>query len=338
MMDWLERASDLLLEDDPGPTPFLVESLIVDQAVAVIQGPAKVAKTWTTLELARAIATGSPAFGRFDVPNPGPVILVLEESGRAALHRRLDALTRGNAQTADTFDEFHFAANQRVKLDDRDWQLKLVDAARVIAPRAIILDPLVRMKGAGRDENAQLEMAPVLEFLRLLRDESGAAVVFVHHVGHTAGRLRGTSDLEAFWESKVAVEKGDDGVRRVTAEHREAEAGPEFRFRLDWDETSRSMRLVTSEDELERRVAEYLDEHPDESANKVAKELGGNREAVLAAVRAVRSEGGSGFPEPPGTTPRGTSPARGSADLHTPRRGWSREPPRTVLVPPTGNR
>ena len=320
MTGWLERASELLAEDDPGPTPFLVDTLLVEQSVAVIQGEAKAAKTWTTLELACAIVTGRPAFGRFDVPEPGPVILVLEESGRAALHRRLDALARGNAQRPDVFAELWFAANQRVKLDDTDWQLRLLDMARLVAPRAIILDPLVRMKGAGRNENEQLEMAPVLEFLRLLRDESGAAVVFVHHVGHAGGRLRGTSDLEAFWESKVAVEKADEGVRKVRTEHREAEAGPEFSFRLDWDETTRSMRIEATEMELRRRVAAYLAENPDASANAVYERLGGNRAAVLDAVRAVK-EGGTSAPEPPGTTPGGTPLARGTTDPLSPRRG-----------------
>lgn len=78
----------------------------------------------------------------------------------------------------------HVAANRRVRLDERDWQRRLLAAAEVIQPRAIFLDPLVRLKGAGRDENRQNEMAPVLDFMRDLRDASGAAVVFTHHVGH----------------------------------------------------------------------------------------------------------------------------------------------------------
>jgi RecA-family ATPase len=191
MTGWLEDAADLLAEADPGPTPYLVESLIVDRAIAMIPGPAKSRKTWTVMELAIAIRTGRPAFGEFAIPEPGPVIVVLEESGRAAFHRRLSALARGNAIPTPELVGFHFAANRGVRLDDEAWQAKLVSAAAAIEPRAIFLDPLVRMKGAGRDENAEKEMGPVLDFMRELREQSGAAVVFVHHTGHAGNHARG---------------------------------------------------------------------------------------------------------------------------------------------------
>jgi hypothetical protein len=144
--------------------------------------------------------------------------------------------------------------------------------------------------------------------MRLLRDKSGAAVLFVHHEGHAGGRLRGTSDLEAFWESKVAVAKGDDGVRRVKTEHREAEAAPEFSFRLDWDETTRSMRLAAVADTLRDRVAEHLAAHPDASANAVVEAVSGNRTAVLAAVKELREQ----VVPPTGTTGnhRAAAPSR----------------------------
>ncbi len=56
---WMESAADLLAEDDPGPTPYLVEGLIVDRAVTAIQGPYKVGKTWIVLYLGIAIVTGA---------------------------------------------------------------------------------------------------------------------------------------------------------------------------------------------------------------------------------------------------------------------------------------
>ena len=62
---------------------MLVDGLIVDHSLAVIVGRWKHGKTWGLLELGISIATGQPAFGVRSIPNPGPVILVLEESGRA---------------------------------------------------------------------------------------------------------------------------------------------------------------------------------------------------------------------------------------------------------------
>ena len=293
---WLERASDLLAEADPGPTPFLVEELLVDGALGAVQGQPKTWKTWLELELARAIVTGTPALGRFAVPDPGPVILVLEESGRAALHRRLGALARGTATRPAALADLHFAANRRVRLDDSEWQQRLQAAVEAIEPRAVFLDPLARLKHPGRNENAQDEMALLLDFMRQLRDEAPGgpcAVVFVHHEGHSGGHLRGSSDLESYWESKVAMRR--DGEEAIfTSEHREAEAGGTHRFRLAWDVETSSVRLRLAEDdrqlEIVARAAEYLDEHPDASGNEIAAALGGNRQNVLRAVRHLRDE------------------------------------------------
>jgi hypothetical protein len=286
---WLERASDLLAEPDPGPTPFLVEDLIVEGAMAAVYGPAKAGKTWLVLELARAIVTGTPALETFAVPEAGPVIVVLEESGRAALYRRLDALRRGNAQNVEAFAGLHFAANRRVRLNDARWQEALLMAAAEIKPRAIFFDPLARLKGADVDENVQRELGPVLDFMRDLRDASGAAVPFVHHTGHEGKRMRGSSDLAAYWESAVTVGKSETG-RTLQAEHREAEASETYTWLADWDPASKSVRLKTTAGDWRQRVAAYLADNPDASANKVFEEVGGKRQLVLDLVREIRSE------------------------------------------------
>ncbi len=246
-LEWLERASDLLDEPDPGRTPMLVDELLVSGAIGAVQGAPKTSKTWLVLEVAVAIATGRPAFGRFEVAGPAPVVLVLEESGRAALHRRLDALTRGSAIRPHELERLHFSANRRVRLDEEEWQSRLVDAVKLLRPVAVFLDPLARMKAPGRDENAQTDMAPLLDFMRALREvhEPSPAVVFVHHTGHAGTHLRGSSDLESYWESKISLSrsKSEADEYEFRAERREAEAGATHRFRQAWDAATRSLRL-----------------------------------------------------------------------------------------------
>lgn len=262
---WLARASDLLSTPAPGPTPFLVERLIVDGAVGTILGPPKDGKTFLVLELAVAVATGSPALGRFAVPKPGPVIVILEESGLEALHRRLDQLARGKGLRPDALADLHFAANARVRLDDPGWRERLLQAGRELRPRLILLDPLARLKGAV-DENAQKEIGPLLDFLRDLRDASGAAVVFVHHVGHNSSHLRGSSDLEAYWESRIALRRDDRGIVELTAEHREAEGGLLLHYRLEPDTATETLKLIPVADtedkaaprDLERDIRDLL--------------------------------------------------------------------------------
>ena len=304
--EWLFRGSDLLTEPDPGPTPMLVAGLMVDRAIVACVGRWKTTKSYALLELLVSIATGEPAFGRLEIPEPGPVIYICEESGRKALWRRLDALCRGRAIDRDRLDGLFLAANARVKLDDPGWQAELIAQGRELRPRLFAFDPLARMKAAGRDENPQTEMAPVLEFLRELRDETDAGVSFVHHTGHTGTHMRGTSDLESVWETKLTW--GRDGGSpevKIAAEHREAEDSPPIRYRITWDAETRTIRFPLIEDDTLAKVRVYLESHPEASANETFDALGGSRPAVLAAVKTIRSEVVPNSGYHPGTTPSG---------------------------------
>jgi AAA domain len=281
---WYESAAVLLAEPDPGPTPFLVEGLFVDRAVGAIKGPPKVGKTWVILELAVSVVTGRPAFGRFEIPEPGPVLLILEESGRAALHRRLDALVRGCGIRPEALADLHVAANRGVRLNEVSWLERLKKAGEELEPRAIFLDPLARVKGAGVDENAQREIGPVLDSLRWLRDETGAAVGFAHHTPHEGGHLRGSSDIEATWESKLSITRNENGVCSITAEHREAESGTPFRYRLAFDQATASVRLELIEEpasaqrDFAAEIEAFLCDSPGAISEEVGAHIGKHRD------------------------------------------------------------
>jgi hypothetical protein len=313
---WLIDAADLLAQPDPGPTPWLVEDLIVDQALIAAVGRWKTTKSYGMLDLCIAIATGRPAFGALTIPNPGPVVFVNEESGQAALWRRLDALCRGRAINPEELrGRLHLAANARAKLDDPHWQNELLALGRELRPRLFCFDPLARMKAPDRDESAQLGMASVIEFWRQLRAETAAAVALVHHTGHTGNHMRGSSDLESAWETRLAWKRdGQSQFVTIESEHREAEAAGTIEYRIDWDHDTRSMRFELQQDDQRAAVEEYLHEHPEASANEVYKEIGGKRVNVLAEVKRYREEGGSLGGNHPGTTPleapsEGGSPA-----------------------------
>jgi len=126
--EWLVDGADLLAEPDPGPTPWLIDGLVVDQALTAVVGKWKTTKSWGMLDMAVSIATGTDAFGAAAVAEPGPVVYVVEESGRRALWRRLDALCRGRAIQPEALrGKLLLAPNARVKLDDAGWQESLLE-------------------------------------------------------------------------------------------------------------------------------------------------------------------------------------------------------------------
>lgn len=248
---WWIDAADLLDEPDPGPTPWLVEDLIVDGAFVACVGRWKTTKSFAVLHLCISIATGRPAFGSLGIPQPGPVVFCNEESGRSALWRRLDALARGSAIDPEELrGQLVLAANARIKLDDAGWQDELVALGQELQPRLFVFDPLARMKAAGREENEQTAMAPIIEFARHLRDETGAAVAVVHHTGHQGDHMRGSSDLESAWETRLTWKRdGQSPVVTLTSEHREAEAAEPLNYRIAWDGATRTMRFDHADDQ-----------------------------------------------------------------------------------------
>lgn len=234
---WLRSWEEILAEPEPEGGDWLVEDLLGRQSLGAVQGFAKTAKTWVVLELATAIVMGRPAFGRFEVSEPGPVIVVLEESPAKMTRKRLDALGRGH-NVLHGKPGLYVSSNERVRLgpDDDGWRERIREMAKAIRPRAIFLDPLVRIKGEEVDENEQKEISAVLHVLADLRDEFTCATVFAHHTGHAdKRRFRGSSDLEAFWSDKIALEETGGGKHRhLQAFHRDAPPSEKYEFRLAW--------------------------------------------------------------------------------------------------------
>ena len=190
-----------------------------------------------------------------------------------------------------------------MKLDDPQWQARLIVEAEARRARLIVLDPLVRMKGVGRDESAQKELDVVIEFLRELRQETEAAVCFVHHTGHTGEHMRGTSDLESVWETRLRWKRdGQSPLVDIESEHREAEAGPVVRYRIGWDALTRSMRFDADvPPTLADRILAHLHEHGPGTTDEVRAGVNVRRQDVLRTLKQL-AEAGATHRGPSGRT------------------------------------
>jgi len=303
---WLEKASDLLAEPDPGSPPYLVDQLVHDRAICAIGGPYKVGKTFVGLELILAVTGARPAFGRYEADEPGTVAAVFEESGRAALHRRLKALKKGHEIDDDTFDQamdrLVFAANRGVQLGDAEWKERLSnDLSDLDDLRLVLFDPFVRMKGDA-DENHQSEIAPILDFLRQLRNDTDAAVAYVQHAGHEGNRMRGTSDFGGFWESLLTIqgEPFSGGPFTLKAAHREAESTTELKYRIVGSSEEQWVRLEAedagkagpSKSEQRRdEIHAFVEANPGHTTAEIRKKLTGKKQAVLRSLEWLEQEG-----------------------------------------------
>jgi hypothetical protein len=214
---------------------WLIEDLWTRSAVGWVAGQPKSLKSWTALEMAVSVSSGTPCLRRYKVQERGAALVYLAEDSLPAVRERLEALSSQRALPLDALD-LHVITAGSMRLDRSRDQLRLQKTARLLAPRLLVLDPLIRIHRA--DENSSGEVSGLLAYLRELQRELDLAVVVVHHVRKNAGSsqtvgqaLRGSSDLHAWSDSALYLRrKGDDVL--VTIEHRSAPAPAPITLRL----------------------------------------------------------------------------------------------------------
>jgi len=214
---------------------WLVEQLWGDSSVGVIGGAPKCSKTWLGLDLALSVATGTPCLGRYPVPRPGPVLIYLAEDALVSVRERVEGIAQHRGLELVGVD-LHVITAPSLRLDRLPHQNRLLETAKRLRPRLLLLDPLVRLHGV--DENSAREVAELLAYFRLLQRRLDLSVILVHHTrknaagGVAAGQgLRGSSDLHAFGDSNLYLRR----VRQrlvLLSEHRAAAASPAVTLEL----------------------------------------------------------------------------------------------------------
>lgn len=214
---------------------WLVEQLWCANAVGVIGGAPKCAKTWLGLDMALSVATGTPCLGRYTVPEPGPVLVFLAEDALRTVRERIEGMARHRGLDLDGV-EIHVITVPVLRLDhDRD-RTRLWETVRRLRPRLLVLDPLVRLHGI--DENHAGDVAELLGYLRSLQRQLGLSVLLVHHTrknaadGVAAGQsLRGSGDIHAFGDSNLYLRRTEEQLI-LSSEHRAAAASAPVHLKL----------------------------------------------------------------------------------------------------------
>lgn len=216
---------------------WLIEGLWAGRAVGIVGGEPKCGKSFLALDLAVAVATGTPALGRFAVSRTGPVLLYAAEDAQATVRERLTTIARARGTNLDALD-LHVITAPALRLDHDADRKRLARTVLALGARLLVLDPLVRLHRI--DENAVAEIAPILAYLRAIERKFETAVLLVHHArkggGHMrAGQaLRGSSELHAWGDSNLYLRRRNRTLY-LSVEHRAAPALDDLI--LDFDDT-----------------------------------------------------------------------------------------------------
>jgi RecA-family ATPase len=250
---------------------WLVTGLWAEEAVGIIGGEPKCCKSFLALDLAVAVAAGTPCLRRFAVPRPGRVLLYAAEDALHIVRRRLDGICAAAGLAIADLDVQVITA-PTLRLDLAADRANLDETIAKLKPRLLVLDPFVRLHRI--DENVSGEVAPLLAFLRELQRRYGLAVIVVHHAKKGAGNLRagqalrGSSEFHAWGDSNLYLRRDGDDIT-LTVEHRAASAMPTVTLELA--ERANALALEV----LDRHQQPAQDPEPRSIDQRIATALAG---------------------------------------------------------------
>ena len=220
----------------PAAQRWLVTGLWAEQAVGIVGGEPKCCKSFLALDLAVAVASGTPCLRHFPVPHPGRVLLYAAEDALHIVRRRLEGICAATGSSLAQLDVQVITAPS-LRLDLPADRSALQRTVAELQPRLLILDPFVRLHRI--DENASGEVAPLLAYLRELQRRHALSVLVVHHARKSAGRLRagqalrGSSEFHAWGDSNLYLRRsGSELTLTLTIEHRAAPSPPSLALEL----------------------------------------------------------------------------------------------------------
>ncbi len=211
--------------------PYLVKGLLGAGEMGVIFGEPGCGKTFLALYLAHAVAYGRPFFGHRVVQ--APVIYAALE-GEAGFAKRLKALQAERPEGAvQSVPAFHYLAQALPLGADPSLVDDAIAAVRAVGARLVVIDTLARAM-AGLDENSAADMGKMVGIIDMIRHQTGAAVLVVHHRGKDRTRgARGSNALLGATDLEIEVDAPVAGARtwKVT-KAKDDQGGDAFAFAL----------------------------------------------------------------------------------------------------------
>ncbi len=209
------------------PIGWLVGDLITESSVNIWYGAPGSRKTWAALDMMVAVSRGEPWLRH--ATTAAPTLLIDEESGWRRISNRLGMVLRGH----DANGTEPITVHTMMGYDLRDAQHldHLVGAIRNTGAQLVVVDALVDVM-LGGDENAVKDVQPLMHGIRWVADETGAAIVLIHH-SNKAGGYRGSTALSAAADCMVQITSKGNVVEFETTKARDSEM-TSFRAAPTW--------------------------------------------------------------------------------------------------------
>jgi len=198
---------DSALEPCPAPVGELVAAyrtlrepvihglLRAGETMNVIASP-KTGKSWLTLDLALAVATGRPWLGAYPT-EAGDVLIIDNELHRETSAHRIPRVAEARGVPMRAVNERIFVDNLRGRLQDIFTLAPYFEALEPGRFKVIVLDAFYRFMPAGGDENDNGTMANIYNVIDRFADRLGCCFVLIHHSTKGSQSSKSVTDVGA---------------------------------------------------------------------------------------------------------------------------------------------
>lgn len=202
------------------PVEWLVESIIPKRSFVALYAPPASYKSFISLDLAEAIATGRDWMG-YKIPKKGAVLYICGE-GHGGLGARVKACKIQN-KSPDGANLYIIRAQLNLRSSPEDFAELLNAINEMIAEideplELIILDTLMRMSGGNFNENNSEDMGGFITQAGKLQEIFECSLMVIHHSGKDVTKgLRGHSSLLGAVDTELEIARQDSLINASDA-------------------------------------------------------------------------------------------------------------------------
>lgn len=183
-----------LVAKHPKMRPPLIHGLLRRGETANLVAAAKCGKSWMSLDLAIAVATGGMFLGTFQC-EPGAVLLIDNELHPETLANRMPKVIEARRLDLATVGKNIFVESLRGQLRDlpgMEAYFRGLDPGRFAL---VICDAFYRFLPGGMDENDNGAMAGLYNLIDRYADVTGSAFVLIHHTSKGDQSQKSVTDV-----------------------------------------------------------------------------------------------------------------------------------------------
>jgi hypothetical protein len=168
-------------ELEQGEVRMLIDQ-ILPEGIIFVGGLSESAKSWLCISMAKALTTGKPFLGKWNVAQPVPVLYLCPESGDRSFGSRLRKMGIPDDRAkflCRTANDITLALNSPEVLE-AVIQLKC----------AVIVDTFVRFNGS-LDENSSAQNQEIVKQVQALIAAGAPVVILIHHSPKSQSQISG---------------------------------------------------------------------------------------------------------------------------------------------------